>query len=309
MPTFIPHSLQAQVISNLFIITLVIGGLIFLIVAGLVTYIIFRFREHPGQAEPQQNFGKLKLEIAWTIAPGLILLVLFVMTLNAMRQADPAAAQDPSQPDMVIIAHQWWWEVHYPKTGAVTANEIHIPAGKPFYTRIESADVIHDFWVPELGRKVDAIPGHPNYLMIQADKPGTYLGTCAEYCGAQHAWMRIRVIAQTQDDFNTWMQDQLKVPQTPTSGLAAEGAKFFAQGACVACHTIAGTNANGNVGPNLTHVASRETIGSGVLDNTPGNLAAWITNPQAIKPGNNMPNLNLPSSEIQALAAYLETLK
>lgn len=309
MPTFIPHSLYAQVITNLFIITLIIGGLIFLIVAGSVTYIIFRYREKPGQAEPQQNFGQLKLEIAWTVTPGIILLVLFILTLRTMGQANPAAAQNPAQPDIVIIAHQWWWEVHYPKTGVVTANEIHIPAGKAYYTEVESADVIHDFWVPELGPKVDAIPGHPNYRTIEADKAGTYLGTCAEYCGAQHAWMRIRVIAQSQADFDAWTKAQLKVPQTPTSGLAADGAKYFIQGACVACHTIAGTNAKGNVGPDLTHVAERETIGAGVLDNTPGNLATWITNPQAIKPGNHMPNLNLPTSEVQALVAYLEALK
>ena len=248
------------------------------------------------------------MEIGWTVAPAVLLIVLAVLTLYTMRISDPSV-QSQEQPDLVIVGHQWWWEVRYPKAGVVTANEIHLPAGQRLLTRIESADVIHSFWVPALGRKMDAIPGHPNHLYIQADTPGTYLGTCAEYCGAQHAWMRIRVIVQTPKDFQAWLQQQAAVPATPTSGQAAQGAQLFQDLTCRNCHSIAGTSAHGTFAPDLTHLTDRQTIGAGVLDNTPANLALWLTNPQAIKPGSYMPNLNLSSDQVMSLVAYLESLK
>jgi cytochrome c oxidase subunit 2 len=298
---FNPVSSQALAISNLFILVLIIGMVILAIVTSLVIYASIRYRSRPGEGEPRQTFGNRTLEISWTAAPALLLAVLLAFTIYTMQVADPTVLAGQEQPDLVIIAHQWWWEVHYPKTGVTTANEIHIPAGTRLLTRIESADVIHDFWVPQLGRKMDAIPGHPNHIWLEADKPGTYLGTCAEYCGLEHAWMRIRVIAQTQDQFKAWEQQQL---QTPTfTGEAAVGEQLYMSMPCVNCHV------DQPIGPDLTHFGDRETIGTGVLENTPDNLAKWLRNPQAVKPGVHMPNLNLTDVEIKALVAYLEASK
>jgi cytochrome c oxidase subunit 2 len=298
---FNPSSPEAQSIVNLFVLTLFIAAVIFILVAGLVLIASFRFRSRPGEDEPRQIFGNRKLEIAWTVGPALLLIVLFVLTIKTMSASDPPILPG-QQPDLVITAHQWWWEVHYPKSGVITANEIHIPAGQKLLFRVESADVIHDFWVPELGRKIDAIPGHPNQVWLEANTPGTYLGTCAEYCGAEHAWMRIRVIAQPQADFETWQQQQLQLPKIPTSGAAAEGEKLYTQKTCIVCHAA-------GIGPDLTHLGDRETIGAGVLTNTPANLAKWLKNPQAVKPGSYMPNFNLTDTEVQALVAYLEASK
>lgn len=310
---FNPGSAQAQAIANLFVLTLVIAAGIFVLVTGLVLYASWRYRERPGQeGEPPQIFGHRTLEIGWTVAPALLLAGLFVFTVNTMQASDPSAQQALQagrQPDLIVTGHQWWWEVKYPATGLVTANEIHIPAGKQLLVQVDSADVIHDFWVPQLARKMDATPGHATHMWLQADEPGTYLGTCSEYCGTQHAWMRIRVIAQPQAEFDAWMQQQLQVPAIPTTGDAADGAKFFQSSTCANCHTIAGTDADGRVGPDLTHIAGRETLGAGVLENTPDTLATWLKDPQAVKPGVKMPDFKLSDGDVQQLVAYLETLK
>ncbi len=300
---------QAQAMQSMFFWTLVLGGLIFLLVTGLVLVASIRYRQRATDGEPRQIFGNLKLEIGWTVAPALLLVFLFGWTLQTMRTADPAVAAASQDPDLVIIAHQWWWEVHYPKTGAVTANEIHIPAGQKILARFDSADVIHNFWVPSLARKMDIVPGHTNYLWLQADQPGLYEGACSEFCGAQHAWMRIRVIAQSPDEFAAWQQAQLQVPAAPEGDTAVLGQQLFQQKTCLNCHTIAGTGATDQIAPDLTHFASRATLGSGVMDNTPANVNTWLTNPQAIKPGSNMPNLKLSADEVNALTAYLETLQ
>lgn len=308
MSPFSPISGQALAISNLFIITLIVGGVVFTLVTALVLYASFRFRRRGEDGEASQVFGHRRLEIAWTVAPAVLLLSLFVLTLRTMAAADPPVPAN-TPPDMIIVAHQWWWEIHYPGANVVTANEVHLPAGQPIRLRLESADVIHDFWVPALGRKMDATPGHPVTYTVEADQTGVFLGTCAEYCGAQHAWMRIRVIVQTPKDFQAWLQQQAAVPATPTSGQAAQGAQLFQDLTCRNCHSIAGTSAHGTFAPDLTHLTDRQTIGAGVLDNTPANLALWLTNPQAIKPGSYMPNLNLSSDQVMSLVAYLESLK
>ena len=293
-------SAQGQAISNLFILTLLIAAVIFFLVTGLVLYVSFRYRYRPGDGEPKQVFGHRNLEIAWTTAPAVLLAVLAILTLYTMRIANPAVAAS-AQPDVIITGHQWWWEVRYPQSGLVTANEIHLPVGQKMLAEIDSADVIHSFWVQQLGRKMDAIPGRANQLWLEADTPGTYLGTCAEYCGAEHAWMRIRVIVQPPDEFDTWQQQQLKTPTIPP-GEATQGKEIFMQKTCIACHTR-------NIGPDLTHVGSRETLAAGVLKNTPDNMARWLKNPQAVKPGSYMPNFNLTDSEVKALTAYLEASK
>jgi cytochrome c oxidase subunit 2 len=301
---FNPTSPQAQAIANLFILILVIGTVILLIVTVLVLYASLRYRWRKDDGgEPRQIFGIRNLEIGWTIAPALLLTVILGLTIYTMGRADPATPGNDVQADLVIIAHQWWWEVDYPKSGVVTANEIHIPTGQKLLTRIESADVIHSFWVPELGRKIDAIPGHPNHLWLTADTPGTYHGTCTEYCGAEHAWMRILVIAEAPDAFEAWQRQQSAPPTVPTAGDAAKGAQLFQQLTCISCHV------SQRIGPNLYHLGSRRTIGAGILENTPANLAKWLTNPQAVKPGIHMPNLNLTQQQVNALVAYLEALK
>ena len=304
---FDPRSPQAQAISQLFLITMVISAVVLAGVTSMVFYIAWRYRRRGTDTpEPRQQFGSPRIEIAWTIAPALLLVVLFVLTVRTIQAADP---QVPSrQPDLVIIAHQWWWEVRYPRSGVVTANEVHLPIGTPAIVQFQSADVIHDFWVPALGRKMDIIPGHPNAMWVEADSAGTYLGTCAEYCGMQHAWMRIRVLAQTPDEFAAWERAQLRPARAPSSGDAVQGAQLFQQMTCANCHAIGGTLAAATIGPDLTHVLSRATLGAGVLENTPASLTRWLTNPAAIKPGSHMPNLQLAPEDVRRLVAYLETL-
>ncbi len=305
---FFPVSPQAQSITHLSIIVGIVMLAILALIIFLVTYAVIRFRQRPGAPEPRQVFGNSRLEKMWTVGPLIVVAVLFVLTIQTMKRSDPAPAPG-EKPNLVVVGHQWWWEARYPQSGVVTANDIHIPVGKPWLVRLESTDVIHDWWVPDLGRKMDAVPGHPNHFWIQADKPGTYLGTCAEFCGAGHAWMRIRVIAQPEAEFKAWEQHQLEIPAKPTAGLALAGSKLFHTVTCGDCHTVAGTSADATIGPNLTHVASRETLAAGRLKNTPENLADWISDPQKYKPGSHMPDFNFTRSQVQDLVAYLETLK
>jgi cytochrome c oxidase subunit 2 len=305
---FDAHSPETRAIAALFTQTLTVCGVIFVVVVGLVVFCIVRFRARPGDAEPRQIEGHQKLEIAWTLVPCLIVVGLFVLTSRAMALSD---SPPDHEPDLVVIGHQWWWEARYP-SGAVTANEIHIPAGKDLIVRVESADVIHDFWAPALGRKIDATPGHPVSIRIQADAPGVYHGACAEYCGTQHAWMRFEVVADAPEDFDTWMAKQGSLTTPPPGDDASRGAKLFQERTCVQCHAVRGTEALGvapaQVAPDLTHFASRRSLGAGVLANTPENLFVWLKYPQSVKPGCHMPSLRLTNDEAQDLVSYLEAL-
>jgi cytochrome c oxidase subunit 2 len=299
-PTFSPHSPQTEAIAAVFSFVLVIAAVIFSIVAGGVAYCSMRYRARAGAGEPRQIFGSRGIEILWTVAPLAIVTALFVITVRAMVFID--APQERGQtPDLVITAHQWWWEARYPN-GVVVPWDIHIPTSRRLLVRVESADVIHDFWVPELARKMDAVPGRPSYIWLEASSPGTYSGTCSEFCGAQHAWMRFRVIAEPEAAFNAWLRRQMQPPPEPT-GIAAEGARLFRTKKCADCHSL------GSKGPDLAHVATREFLGSGISRNTPENLALWLTNPQAAKPGNRMPDTPLSANERDALLAYLESLQ
>lgn len=305
---FHPVSPQAQALTHLTLIVGIVIAAILALITVLVLYAAFKFRRRPSGFEPRQVFGSSWLEKTWTVGALTVVTFLFVLTVRTMHRSDPAPAPG-EKPNLVVIAHQWWWEARYPQSGVVTANEIHIPVGKDWLVRLKSADVIHDWWVPDLGRKMDAIPGHPNHFWIRADKPGTYLGTCAEYCGAGHAWMRIRVIAQPEAEFKAWEQRQLEVPPQPTAGAALAGSKLFDHLTCGDCHTVAGTSANATIGPDLTHVASRETLAAGRLTDTPENLGKWISDPQGYKPGSHMPDFNFTKEQVHDLVAYLETLK
>ncbi|HEX5430567.1 MAG TPA: cytochrome c oxidase subunit II, partial [Bryobacteraceae bacterium] len=274
---------------------------------GLVGFAVIRYRHRREPGEPPQRFGSKRLETLWTAIPILIVSALFAVTVRIMAEVDAPRAPGGA-PDVIITGHRWWWEARYPN-GAVAAGEIHIPAGKRLLAEIASADVIHDFWAPQLARKMDAVPGKPGYIWLEADKPGSYQGACAEFCGKQHAWMRFAVIAQPEAEFSAWVQRQSQPAAVPASGPAAEGARLFQEKKCGQCHAIAGTQATGTSGPPLTHVASRQTLGSGISPNNPQNMALWINVPQSVKPGNLMPDSHLSEQETQALLAYMESLE
>jgi cytochrome c oxidase subunit II len=212
-----------------------------------------------------------------------------------------------------VYGHQWWWEVQYPNNEAyktvVTANEIHLPVGVPIRIHGTSRDVIHSFWAPNVHGKRDLMPGYDTEVMMQVDQPGRWRGQCAEYCGEQHAHMAFYMVAEEKQDFENWLSAQAQSSVVPASSQALHGQQVFLSHACVMCHTIRGTSAGSRVGPDLTHLASRETIAAGLLPNTTGNLGGWIINAQSIKPGCRMPPNQMSGSDLQDLLAYLETLK
>lgn len=239
------------------------------------------------------------------VLPGVVVGVVLVATIDSM-----AALEDRDADVMTIdvIGHQWWWEVRYPDAGVVTANEVHVPAGAPVRLRLRSADVVHSFWVPELAGKLDLLPERTNEMTIDADEPGTYLGRCAEFCGLQHANMAIVVVAHDATGFDTWLADQAR-PAAAPEGRAAAGLETFLDRGCAGCHTIGGTAAGGDDGPDLTHVASRPFIAGGLLEPVVPDLREWITDPHAVKAGVKMPATELTAEEIEQLVAYLETLR
>jgi len=211
-------------------------------------------------------------------------------------------------PDLLVTGHQWWWEVRYAASGIVTANEIHIPVGRPVSVGLETADVLHEFWVPQLTRKMTTVPLAGNHVWMEADRPGTYEGVCSEFCGTQHAWMRFQVIAQSPADYAAWERAQ-RAPPAPPAGLAAEGRDVFQAMTCANCHTVAGSASGGRAGPDLTHFASRGFLGARIAPNTPANVRRWLRAPAAVKPGVKMPTFDLTDRQTDALVAYLESLR
>jgi cytochrome c oxidase subunit II len=241
--------------------------------------------------------------------PILVMGTLFVIGDIFVIKTTEAPAANATSMTVRVTGHQWWWEVQYPGTTAVTANEIHIPVHTKVRVDVESADVIHSFWVPRLNRTIDAIPGRHNAIELYVDKAGVYRGQCDEFCGLQHAHMAFLVYAQTPAAFHKWLANQEAPARAPTTPLEKKGKQLFLQGACSSCHQIRGTSADSNVGPDLTHVGSRHTIAAVTLRNTPSSLAGWIADPQHAKPGNQMPDLQLSDADVRALTAYLEGLK
>jgi cytochrome c oxidase subunit 2 len=297
----------AQLEADFYLLIFWMAVAVFILVEGLLVYTIFRFRRRRGDGMPEQTHGNTTLEIVWTIIPCIILAVIAVKSLPAMAQA----TEIPTGPGVVnvkVIGHQWWWEFQYPDQGVITADELHIPVGTKIALQVESADVIHSFWVPKLGGKVQAIPNQHNTSWIQADETGTFRAQCFQLCGTSHANMRFIVVSESKTDFDNWVKAQLATPPQ-AAGDAAKGAQVFQTGACVGCHTIAGTPANGKIGPNLTHVGSRLTLAGAILDNNPQQLALWLHDPPAVKPGSIMPNLHLTDDQVNALVAYLDSLK
>jgi cytochrome c oxidase subunit 2 len=313
---FAPVSTPARSIFELSLFVLGISGCIFVIVAGLLAYSAVRFRKPKidDGREPPQVYGSLQVELAWTITPILIALVLFLATARVIFKIQ-GAARPPDAVDVTVIGHQFWWEYRYPGLNVVTANELHVPVSDlarptPTFLKLYSADTDHSWWVPRLAGKTDLIPNHPNRMWIEPRETGLYLGQCAQYCGTQHAKMLLRVYVQSREDFDTWVQEQRQTAQTvPAEGTVSEGRKIFERVACINCHTVAGTPANGRFGPDLTHLMSRETLASGAAPNTPDNIRRWIENPNAIKPGCRMPPMGLNDQQLDAVTAYLVSLR
>jgi cytochrome c oxidase subunit 2 len=248
------------------------------------------------------------------VAVGLTVLILVVLLVSSVLTGRAVGAfSAPSGPLIEITGRQWWWDVRYhdpmPANLVVTANEVHIPVGRPVRVRVRSDDVIHSFWVPALHGKTDMIPGQVAETTLQADRPGVYIGQCAEFCGYQHAHMRLVVVAEPPAAFEAWLAAQRRPAPPPATDAQRRGRDVFLRGPCVMCHAIGGTPAGSRVGPDLTHVASRKMLAAGVLPNTTGHLAGWILDPQGVKPGARMPPGGLDAAELQALLAYLGTLR
>jgi len=294
-------------------LVLAICAVIFLVVAGLLVYAIVRFRHRPGDeaSEPPQVYGSNQIETAWTVFPILIVFVLILVTSRGIadiQDRKPTAGAVHS----TVVGHQWWWEIRYPELGIVTANELHVPAStpnsyQPTYLKLQSADVAHSFWVPQLNGKTDLIPNRVNQMWIAPIRPGTYLGNCAEYCGMQHARMLLRVVVHSPAEFQQWVKDQQQVAVEDPS--AAGGRKIFFANSCVSCHAIRGTSAQGVFGPDLTHLMSRQTLASGTAPLSRETLRAWVRDPQQLKVGCLMPNMQISEKEVDQVVAYLETLK
>ena len=310
---FEPHSTPADSIRHLSYFVLSITGLIFLGVFSLLSYVVVRFRNRAADSncEPAQVYGSTQIELAWTIIPVLIVVVLFLATARVIH-----AIQDAPKPagavDVTAIGHQFWWEFRYPKLGIVTANELHVPVSDPAhpaptFLKLMSADTDHSFWVPQLAGKTDLIPNRLNETWLDPHETGLFLGQCAQYCGTEHAKMLLRVYVESPEDFNAWVRTQQRPANQDEK--EAVGRRVFEATACVNCHTVDGTNGTGHFGPDLTHLMSRHTIAAGAAENTPENLRLWIQNPDAIKTGSLMPAMKLSDAELDALVRYLETLQ
>jgi len=310
---FDPQSTPARSILHLSTFVLTVTGIIFAVVFTLLVYSISKFRARSADAnsEPAQVYGSTQIELAWTIIPVLIVVVLFLATARVLH-----AIQDAPMPtsavEVTVIGHQFWWEYRYPRLGVVTANELHIPVSDPAHPtptslQLLSADTDHSFWIPELAGKTDLVPNHPNQMWMDPQRTGTFLGQCAQYCGTQHAKMLLRVSVDSPEDFAAWVREQQR-PAVADERVAI-GKRVFETTACINCHTINGTVANGRFGPDLTHLMSRSTIAAGAAPNTPENLRLWIQDPEAIKRGSLMPAMQLSKSDLDALTDYLETLR
>ena len=352
--TFSSASTPAREVYGLSLFVLSITGVIFLGVSCLLVYALVRYRARPDDpTEPPQVFGSMQIELAWTIIPILILVVLFLGTARVLFSIQDAR-EPASALDVTVVGHQFWWEFRYPQYNVVTANELHVPlsstdAPRPTFMKLTSADVMHSFWVPQLAGKTDLLPNRVNEMWIDPQQPGLYVGQCAQFCGTQHAKMLLRVYVDPPDQFAKWIAEQQKTqleiqnqagleiqldsgngagqkglssnsPATRMNtayesaslpqGIDAHDGQFvFEHQACINCHTVAGTAADGRYGPDLTHLMTRSTLAAGAISNTPDHLNAWISAPDQIKPGSLMPSMHLTGRQNAQITAYLLTLK
>jgi cytochrome c oxidase subunit 2 len=308
---FDAHGRQASELAPLGWAVVIISCVVIVVTTALLLVAIARRRSKDIHYVERTGRGLTWVYVGGIAVPVVVLTAVLIFTMTTLSAASRPATRPAL--DVEVIAHQWWWEVRYhggtPAQTFLTANEIHLPVGQPVRLSLVGGDVIHSFWVPQLAGKTDVIPGQVNQMWIQADRAGTYRGMCAEYCGLQHAHMDFVVVAQSPEEFRTWEQGQLQPASPPHDPAAQVGFAVFQRSACMACHAIRGTEMLGRVGPDLTHLASRQTLAAGVLPNTRGNLAGWVSNAQAIKPGTIMPTMPMRADSLEALVAYLETLK
>ena len=308
MDSLDPAGPIARRIDSLFWLTFWIAAAIFVVVEGAIVFATVFFRDRPGREEPKQTHGNPKLEVAWTIIPAVILAVIAVPTVGAIFDlTDDSGAEMRVE----VVGHQWWFEYVYPDVNVTTANVLVIPEKTEVALSMTSADVIHNLWIPQLAGKRYLAPGVETTLLIEADEPGEYWGQCGEFCGLSHSLMRTRVQVLTESEFAAWIASQQEPAAATAEGTpAAQGQQVFLQAGCTQCHIITGVNDQvGQPAPDLTHFASRNVMAGAIMDSTPDNIRRWLANPPAIKPGSFMPNLNLTNDQIEALVAYLETLR
>jgi cytochrome c oxidase subunit II len=306
--TVFPQSDLAHKIQNIYVLLFWLSVLVAVLVEGALIVTMIRYKQRPTDTgRPPQIHGNTALEIGWTIAPAVILVIITVPTLQLLFEMRGNPPRDALQVE--AIGHQWWWEFRYPDSNIVTANEVRVPVGRPVNFQLRTADVIHSFWVPAMAGKLDLTPGHRQNLYFTPEATGEFYGQCTEFCGLQHANMRFRMVVEEPAAYQAWVQRQQQPQPSEAVAEVKAGQDTFARAGCVACHTIEGTVASGTIGPNLTHVGSRTTIAAGILENNPDNLYTWIRDPQAVKPGNLMPNLFVNPDDARAIAQYLTSLK
>ena len=301
-----PKGSEAHKIAGVWWLMCGLAAGVYVIVGGFILVAAFRGRGS-ATGKPSRIRDNTFIWVGGIIVPALILLVLGAATVQATNNLRRPEKSDPLR--IEVVGKRWWWGVTYPQHNFTTANEVHIPVGRPVEIGLDSDNVIHSFWVPQLGGKVDLIPGQHNVLRLKATKEGTFRGECAEYCGLEHARMNFLVVAQSAASFDTWALRHQQSPSGPDNQLAANGQMVFTRAPCAGCHTIRGTTAQGTIGPDLTDIGSRLALGANTVPNTEGYLAGWIANSQTIKPGNLMPPIALSANDLQALIAYLRSLK
>jgi cytochrome c oxidase subunit II len=302
-----PRGSGAERIAGLTYLLLWISGIVFVIVCIGLAASVIRGRNKPDDVDKREmRWGGPFILISGGIIPAIVLAGVFVISVRDQSLLSRAAAGSTMTID--VVGHLWWWEARYPN-GAVTANEIHIPVGETVRLRLTTDDVIHSFWVPQLQAKTDMINGHVNYMWLDADEPGRYRGQCAEFCGLEHAKMLFFVVAEPRPVFDEWLDNEALDVAAPFTPTAEEGERIFLEGSCAGCHAIRGTEAGETLGPDLTHLATRETLASGIVPNNAANLEELILHPQAVKPGITMPPTSLSEDELNALVEYLQQLR
>ena len=307
-----PAGPQALLLDSLGDLLYGIAAVVFVLVVVALLSAVFRRRREGEDVEESARERRMAMVVAGAAGATVATLVgVLLMSFGSGRRL--TATPPPDALQVRVTGRQWWWEVVYrdavPSRWATSANEIHVPVGRPVVFELRGGDVIHSFWVPNLGVKRDMIPGQPTSIWFQADTPGVYRGQCAEFCGYQHAKMAFLVVAEPPEQFAAWLERQRDTAHTPSDSLARRGQEVFLASSCVMCHAVGGTPAGSRVGPDLTHLASRRTLAAGTLPNTRGHLAGWIVDPQQIKPGARMPPNAIEPNDLEALLAYLESLR
>jgi cytochrome c oxidase subunit 2 len=318
---FHPTTEYARTADSLFMLSLVLGVAVGIAVMGVMGYFLWKFRYQPGAPEPKQIHGNTRLEVAWTLIPAVILACIAIPTVKAIFSTQPDPSTLPNDTVTIeVIGKQWWWEFRYPQPNGdtvVTANEVHVPVGRTVHLVLKSDNVLHSFWVPQMGGKRDLITNRINHLVFKPEQAGVYFGQCAEFCGTSHSLMRMRMVAHAGHGFEQWLASEARPAVEPVAGdsAVALGKQMVTQGACAACHTIRGTSLKMHVGPDLTHFGRRRTMAAGIMDNNAEHLRRWLTDAPSVKPGSKMPALgaaaggSLTDQQITYIIAYLQSLQ